>query len=172
MDIPTEQLLDAGVVGVVCLTILIALAMVLRARKNKNDDEPGPPMALLFAAFAAVALGVGGCVSAPASEYVELDRRNFEATAPLLEDLIENARRDHNATAMLPDAIAEASALLAQADASEDPAEANTLRLAAAAVLRDATTVKYFPPEEAAIWRDGIATWLARLEAAEALTDD
>lgn len=172
---PPEALLELGLPGIVVFGVLMLAAMIIAylvasKRAGKGDPSAGSgqaPLGLLI--LLPLLLLLAGCVSYPASDYVALDRANYEATAPLLEDLIENARRDHSATAMLPEAIEQASALLALADEAEDPADANALRLQAAAVLRDATTTKYFPPEEAAIWRDGLATWLARLEAAEAM---
>jgi hypothetical protein len=110
---------------------------------------------------------VVGCVNAPSGEYVAADRASFEATAPLIEYLIDNALLPTNATSLLPDAIENALDLLAQADDTEDAMEANSLRLQAVQVLRDATTGPAFSEAERQIWLDGMAAWLARIEAAE-----
>jgi hypothetical protein len=74
MDIPTEQLLNAGIVGVICATILFALHMVLKARANKDESAP-PPLLWLAPALAAVALCVGGCGSIP-EQYAKAQQGN------------------------------------------------------------------------------------------------
>jgi hypothetical protein len=108
-----------------------------------------------------------GCANVPSGEYVAADRANYEATAPLIEYLLDNALLPANATSLLPDAIENALDLLGQADDTEDVMGANSLRLQAVQVLRDATTGPAFGEAERQIWRDGMAAWLARIEAAE-----
>lgn len=38
-DLPLDQLFAAGLAGVICATVLIGLAMILRHLKTRNDDE-------------------------------------------------------------------------------------------------------------------------------------